>query len=47
MTEDPERRAERAAEERRPVEEAGGGESEGFERAEEDLVEHDEEAKER
>ena len=40
MPDDPERRADRAAEERRPVEEAGGGESEGFEQAEEDLVEH-------
>ncbi len=28
--------------ERRPVEEAGGGESEGFEQAEEDLREHTE-----
>ena len=30
----------RPREERRAVEEAGGGESEGFELAEEDLVEH-------
>ena len=30
----------RRREERRAVEEAGGGESEGFELAEEDLVEH-------
>jgi hypothetical protein len=33
-------RAERHREERRPVDEAGGGESEGFELAEQDLVEH-------
>jgi hypothetical protein len=33
-------RAEREAEERRPVEEAGGGESEGFEEAERELVEN-------
>ncbi len=32
--------AERHAEERRAVEEAGGGESEGFEQAEEQLIEH-------
>ena len=31
-------RTERHAEERRAVEEAGGGESEGFELAEEDLI---------
>ena len=30
----------RRREERRAVEEAGGGESEGFEQAEEDLIEH-------
>ena len=30
----------RHEEERRPVEEAGGGEAEGFEQAEEELVEH-------
>jgi hypothetical protein len=30
----------RRAEERRAVEEAGGGESEGFEQAEEELIEH-------
>jgi hypothetical protein len=28
------------SEERRPVEEAGGGEAEGFEQAEEELIEH-------
>ena len=33
-------RAERHREERRAVDEAGGGESEGFELAEQDLVEH-------
>lgn len=33
-------RAERHREERRAVDEAGGGESEGFEVAERDLVEH-------
>jgi hypothetical protein len=33
-------RADRHREERRPVEEAGGGESEGFEQAEELLQEH-------
>ncbi len=33
-------RAERHRQERRAVEEAGGGESEGFELAEQDLVEH-------
>ena len=33
-------RAARHREERRAVEEAGGGESEGFELAEEDLIEH-------
>jgi hypothetical protein len=33
-------RANRHREERRSVEEAGGGESEGFELAEQDLVEH-------
>jgi hypothetical protein len=32
--------AERRREERRAVEEAGGGESEGFELAEQDLIEH-------
>jgi hypothetical protein len=32
--------AHRRAEERRAVEEAGGGESEGFELAEEELIEH-------
>ena len=31
---------ERHAEEQRPVSEAGGGESEGFELAEEELIEH-------
>lgn len=31
---------ERRREARRPVEEAGGGESEGFELAEEELIEH-------
>jgi hypothetical protein len=31
---------ERRREEQRPVEEAGGGESEGFELAEEELIEH-------
>ena len=30
----------RHEEERRPVEEAGGGEAEGFEQAEEELIEH-------
>jgi hypothetical protein len=30
----------RRVEERRSVEEAGGGESEGFERAEQELIEH-------
>ena len=30
----------RRREERRAVEEAGGGEAEGFEQAEEDLIEH-------
>ena len=30
----------RHEEERRPVEEAGGGEAEGFEAAEEELIEH-------
>ena len=34
------RLAERRSEERRPVEEAGGGESEGFELAEQELIEH-------
>ena len=33
-------RAQRHREERRAVEEAGGGESEGFELAEQDLIEH-------
>jgi hypothetical protein len=33
-------RAERYRQERRAVDEAGGGESEGFELAEQDLVEH-------
>lgn len=33
-------REERHAEERRAVEEAGGGEAEGFELAEQDLIEH-------
>ncbi len=33
-------RAQRRAEERRAVEEAGGGESEGFEQAEQELIEH-------
>jgi len=40
---DPEHDAERSRrrhEERRAVEEAGGGESEGFELAEHDLIEH-------
>ena len=32
--------AHRRAEERRAVEEAGGGESEGFELAEQELIEH-------
>jgi hypothetical protein len=32
--------AHRRAEERRAVDEAGGGESEGFELAEEELIEH-------
>ena len=32
--------ARRRAEERRAVEEAGGGESEGFELAEQELIEH-------
>jgi hypothetical protein len=32
--------AHRRREERRAVEEAGGGESEGFEQAEHDLIEH-------
>jgi hypothetical protein len=32
--------AKRRAEERRAVDEAGGGESEGFELAESDLIEH-------
>lgn len=32
--------AERRREERRAVEEAGGGESEGFELAEQDLIDH-------
>ena len=32
--------AKRRAEERRAVEEAGGGESEGFEQAEQDLIDH-------
>jgi hypothetical protein len=32
--------AKRRSEERRAVEEAGGGESEGFELAEQDLIEH-------
>jgi hypothetical protein len=36
------RAPENADPERRPVEEAGGGESEGFEQAEEDLREHTE-----
>jgi hypothetical protein len=30
----------RREQERRPVEEAGGGEAEGFEQAEEELIEH-------
>jgi hypothetical protein len=34
------RRAERHREERRAVEEAGGGQSEGFELAEADLIDH-------
>lgn len=33
-------REQRGEQERRPVEEAGGGEAEGFEQAEEALVEH-------
>ncbi|MHB8491708.1 MAG: hypothetical protein ACYDA6_05775 [Solirubrobacteraceae bacterium] len=33
-------RAERHREERRAVDEAGGGQSEGFELAEQDLIEH-------
>jgi hypothetical protein len=33
-------RAQRHREERRAVEEAGGGESEGFELAEQDLIDH-------
>lgn len=40
MSEDPGNREQRHYEERRAVEEAGGGESEGFELAEQDLVEH-------
>ena len=40
MADDPERREDRAAAEREPVEEAGGGEAEGFEQAEEALIEH-------
>jgi hypothetical protein len=35
-----ERRAARHREERRAVDEAGGGQSEGFELAEEELIEH-------
>jgi hypothetical protein len=35
-----EERAERHREERRAVDEAGGGESEGFEIAEQELIEH-------
>jgi hypothetical protein len=41
--EEPEERdslAERRAEEMRPVREAGGGEAEGFEEAEAELIEH-------
>ncbi|HXD60013.1 MAG TPA: hypothetical protein VN606_18950 [Thermoleophilaceae bacterium] len=41
MTEDRELRKQ---EERRPVEEAGGGESEGFEQAEQQLIENAENA---
>jgi hypothetical protein len=40
---DPEHESERSrrhSDERRAVEEAGGGESEGFELAEQDLIEH-------
>jgi hypothetical protein len=44
VTDDPAARDARAAEERRPVAEAGGGEAEGFEQAEEALVEHAEHA---
>lgn len=39
-TVDVDRLAERRREERRAVEEAGGGESEGFEQTEEQLIEH-------
>jgi hypothetical protein len=39
-TVDVDRLAERRREERRAVEEAGGGESEGFEQAEAELIEH-------
>jgi hypothetical protein len=35
-----EQRAARHREERRPVEEAGGGQSEGFELAEQELIDH-------
>lgn len=39
-TADVDRLAERRREERRAVEEAGGGVSEGFEQAEQELIEH-------
>ncbi len=39
-TNEAERRAARRCEERRAVEEAGGGVSEGFEQAEADLIDH-------
>lgn len=39
-TADVDRLAERRRDERQAVEEAGGGESEGFELAEQDLIEH-------
>ncbi|MCW2999285.1 MAG: hypothetical protein JWN65_2834 [Solirubrobacterales bacterium] len=39
-TADVDRLAERRREERRAVEEAGGGVSEGFEQAEDELIEH-------
>jgi hypothetical protein len=39
-TVDVDRLAERRREERRAVEEAGGGESEGFEQSEQELIEH-------
>lgn len=39
-TADVDRLADRRREERRAVEEAGGGESEGFEQAEQELIDH-------